>query len=255
MLFIWLMLAGFIFLFAPQKFANNFQSSFARIFDWPLSISKSVSLSARAKQLPMDVVPRHKYNQLQNHLANVKEWLNETRQKVAKLSGLADRGIWEGEKLVIADVAAVSGSSTELILNRGSDDGVREGQFVLGRESIIGTISVVSSRTSRVKLITDSTSKIAVKIGELEVSRLMQGDGGDLAKIELLGYSKYKVKIGDDVLACKKHGYLNSAMITARVARCKRDDENPSLWDITVKPACDIKRLNDVVVIIINPEQ
>ena len=254
MLFTWLILVGFIFLFAPQKLANNFQSTFARIFHWPLSMGRSISLSVRAKQLPIDVVPRSKYNQLQNHLANVQEWLDQEREKVEKLSGLRDRPIWEGAKLMIADVAPVSGSSTELILNKGEDDGLREGQFVLGEESIIGTVSVVSSRTARVKLITDSTSKIPVKIGEFDVIRLMQGDGKDFAKIELLPSRKYNVKVGDDVLVCKMPGFLNSAMITARVAQCRRDDENPSVWDITVKPVCNIERLDEVVVIIIDGE-
>jgi len=43
-------------------------------------------------------------------------------------------------------------------------------------------------------------------------------------------------------------------MIIGKVAQCKRDDQNPSLWDITVKPACDIERLTSVAVIIINPQ-
>ena len=36
---------------------------------------------------------------------------------------------------------------------------------------------------------------------------------------------------------------------------CKSNDENPLLWDITVKPACDIKTLTDVAVIVMNPRQ
>jgi hypothetical protein len=44
-------------------------------------------------------------------------------------------------------------------------------------------------------------------------------------------------------------------MIIGKVAECKRDDENPSLWDITVEPACDIERLNDVAVIVMNQQE
>ena len=256
MLFIWLMLAGSIFLFAPQRLTNNFQSTFAHIFRWPLSMGRSISLFARARQLPLDVVPRSQYNKLQNHLINITEWLNQEREKVKKLSGLRNRPIWKGADLVLADVITASGggSRTELIINRGTDDNLSKGQFILGENSIIGTVSVVSPRTARVKLITDPTSKIAVKIGGLDVSRLMQGDGNDCAKIQLFPY-KNKVNAGDVVKACKTPGFLNSAMITGRVAWCKRDDENPSIWDITVKPACAIEGLNDVVVIIINPEE
>jgi cell shape-determining protein MreC len=44
-------------------------------------------------------------------------------------------------------------------------------------------------------------------------------------------------------------------MIIGVVSRCRRDEANPLLWDITVKPACDIQRLNDVTVIIMNPPE
>ncbi len=153
---------------------------------------------------------------------------------------------------MLADVITVTvdESRGELIINRGQIDGLAKDQFVLGDNSIIGTISEVSSRTAQVKLVTDSTSKIAVKIAG--VGRVMQGNG-NTARVPLLPI-KYKVKTGDIVLANKKPGFLDVPLIAGRVAQCKRDDENPSLWDITVKPVCDIERLNDVAVIIMNPQ-
>jgi hypothetical protein len=39
------------------------------------------------------------------------------------------------------------------------------------------------------------------------------------------------------------------------VAQFKRDDKNPLFWDITVVPACDIEQLEDVAVIIMNPQK
>jgi hypothetical protein len=41
-------------------------------------------------------------------------------------------------------------------------------------------------------------------------------------------------------------------MIIGKVAACERDNENPSLWDITVRPVCDIERINRVSVLIMN---
>ena len=81
-LFAWFMLAGLIVLFAPQRLTNKFQLAFARIFHRPLSVSKSVALSASAHEMPSDVVSRSKYNKLQNRLANVTQWLHQERQKV-----------------------------------------------------------------------------------------------------------------------------------------------------------------------------
>ena len=251
MLFSWFMLAGFIFLLAPQALTNNFQLTIARIFRRPLSIGRNISLSARTRQPFTDYISRRQYNRLQNHLANVIEQWNQEHEKVEKLSQLRDRLAWEGANVVLADVITISIDSlhSEFIIDRGEEDGLAKDQFVLGDNSIIGTISGVSSHTAKVRLITDPGSKIAVRIAGLNVSRIMQGDGGNLAKIKLLQIS-HKVKPGDEVYAEKRPGLLDNPMIVATVAECKIDDENPSLWDITVKPACQIDSLSDVAVIV-----
>jgi len=256
MLFTWFILTGFIFLFTPQKLTNKFQFAFARIFSWPLSIGRNISLSAHTQQPLTDVISRRKYNKLQNYLANVTQELLQERQKFEKLSGLHNRFVWEGADFVLADIitAFIDASHSELIINRGQVDGLTEGQFVLGDNSIIiiGTISDVSSRIGRVKLITDPTSNIAVKIAELNAGRVMQGNGNNSAKLRLL---KHKVKTGDNVYADKKPGFLDAPMIVGTVSDCKRNDEIPLLWDITVEPACDIETLSSVAVIIMNPRK
>ncbi len=254
MLFTWFILTGFIFLFTPQKLTNKFQFAFARIFSWPLSISRNISLSAHTQQPLTNLVSRRKYNKLQNYLANVTQELLQERQKFEKLSGLHNRFVWEGADFVLADIitAFIDASHSELIINRGQVDGLTEGQFVLGDNSIIGTISDVSSRIARVKLITDPTSNIAVKIAELNAGRIMQGNGNNSAKLRLL---KHKVKTGDKVYADKKPGFLDAPMIIGTVSDCKRNDEIPLLWDITVEPACDIETLSSIAVIIMNPRE
>jgi len=254
MLFTWFMLAGFIFLFAPQNITNRFQFVFARIFRWPLSIGRSVSLSMRVRQSLPDLVPRREYNQLQNHLANVIEQLNQEHKEVEKLSGMRIRLPLAGAKLPLADVIKVSigGLHAGLIINRGRNDGLAKGQFVLGDNSIIGTISDVAYRQAQVRLFTDSASRIEVKIAGLSIDRLMQGNGSSSAKIPMVS-TKYKIRVGDKVFARKKPGLLDAAIIIGTVTQCKEADGKPLLWDITVKPACDIERLEDVAVIIMNP--
>jgi len=254
MLLTWFMLAGLILLFTPQNLTSKFQFAFARIFSWPLSISRNVSLSARTQQSLADVVSRREYNKLQNYLANVTEELLQERQKLEKLSRLRSRFVWEGVDFVLADVitAFIDGSHSELIINRGEIDGLAKGQFVLVDNSIMGTISDVSSRIARVKLITDSTSSIAVKIAGLNVDRVMEGSGYNSASVRLI---KHKVKTGDSVYADRKPGFLDAPMIVGKVSECKRNSDIPLLWDITVEPACDIERLNEVAVIIMNPQK
>jgi len=262
MLFIWFMLGGLIFLFAPQKLTNKFQFGFVRIFRRPLSIGRNISLSTSRliasesgiSAGPTNLVSRERYNRLHNHLANVTEWLKQERQKVERLSGLRDRPVWRGVDFVLADViaASVNGFRSEFVINRGQKDGLAKDQFVLANESIIGTISKVDTRTAQVRLIADPASKMAVKIAKLNMDRIMQGNGNSSAKVQLVS-TKYKIKIGDIVYAQKKPGFLSTPVIVGTVAQCKSNDENPLLWDITVKPACDIESLTDVAVIVMNP--
>jgi len=253
MLFTWLMLAGLIFFFAPENVTNKFQFAFARIFRWPLTISRSISLFAPAERPLPDVVSPREFYQLRNHIANLQEQLLQEHQKVEKLSGYRDRFGWQGAKFVLAGIitASLDPLHSELIINRGRDDGLGSGQFVLGDNSIIGTITDVDARSARVRLFTDPASKMPVKIGRLNIDRIMQGSGNNRAKIEMI---KEKVKIGTEIKVNKKPGFLPAPMIIAIVTQCKTNAQSPLLWDLTVKPACDIEQLTDVAVIIMNPK-
>jgi rod shape-determining protein MreC len=259
-LFISLLLTGLIFFFAPQKLTNKFQFAFARVFYWPLNIGRNISLStsritASAQGSAAGSVSRKRYDKLHNNLANTMEWLRQERQKVEKLSGLRDRPVWKGVNFVLADVitASIDGLHSELIISRGREDGLAKGHFVMANDSIVGIISKVDSRSARVRLITDPASKIAVKIAKFNMDWIMQGTGNNSAKVRLVS-TKYKIRTGDIVYARKKPEFLGTPVIVGTVEQCKSNNENPLLWDILVKPACDLEGLSDVSVIVMNPQ-
>jgi len=252
MLFTWFMLGGFIFLFAPDRLTNTFQLTFARLFSWPLSIGRGISLATRARMIT-DVVPRREFEQLKSHLANVTEQRDQEHQRVEQLSGLRLRADWQRMNFALADIITVSdGSRSELTINRGQEDSLAVGQFILADNSIIARVSAVSSRTAQVRLFTDPASKIAVKIAGLNVKRIMQGTGQNTAKILNL-QTEHKVKKGDEIFAQKEPGFLDTPMIIGRVTQCKRDEQNPMVWDVKVEPVCDIKELKSVAVIVSSP--
>jgi len=246
------MLGGFIFLFAPQRLTNKFQLTFARIFSWPLSIGRGISLATRA-QLVTDVVPRREFDQLKNHLANIIQQRDQEHERVEQLSGLRLRPDWQRMKFVLADVITVSdGTPSELTINRGQEDGLAKDQFVLADNSIIGRISAVSSGTAQARLFTDTASKIPVKIDGLSVKRMIQGTGNGTGRILNL-QMEHKIKKADEVFAFKQPGFLDVPIIIGRITECKRDEQNPMVWDITVEPVCDIKELTTVAVIAHSP--
>jgi cell shape-determining protein MreC len=253
MLFIWFMLTGFIFLFAPQNLTSKFQLAFVHIFRWPLSIGGDLALTAQIQQPLTGAVSRSETH-YRNYIANLEETLAREREKFKKLYGLYNTYVWEGADFVLADVitATVEGSRNELTIDCRKTNGLAKGQFVLGDESIIGTISDVFPQISKAKveLVTDPTSRIPVEIAGLK--NIMKGSGNNSAKIEMV---KSEIKVGENVFALKKPGYLDAPMIVGKVTECNRNQKNPSLWDVTVVPACNIEQLEDVAVIIMNPQK
>ena len=86
---------------------------------------------------------------------------------------------------------------------------------------------------------TDKNSSIAVEIAGSKAQRRMDGTGKDFARIGMVP-NKKRVNKGDAVYTYKNPGLLDVPIIVGKVAECKPDDDNPLLWDITVKPVVKI---------------
>ena len=258
MLFTWCMLSGLILLFAPQGLTGKIQLGFERVFRLPLSLGGDLALTAITEQTLGDMVPRREVNKLQIHINNLEARLRQQQESFRKLSVLYKRyDVWEGADFVLAEVITpnVKGTRNELTINYSRNASLAKDQFVLGDNSIIGTISDASAGTAHVRLFTDPKSAIRVKIGDLDVPMVLRGGGDNSAGISLVS-TEHKVKVGDTVFASGAGtGFLNTPMTIGKVARCVKNRKNPLVWDITVAPACDIEKLEDVAVLIMNPQQ
>jgi len=252
MLFSWFTLAGTILLFAPTEWTNNFQFAFLRVFNWPLRIGEGITLSVRSRSrvADADAVPRKKYRELLNYCSNLEARLEQQQDKIEKFTGLRDRYLLGNASLVDALVYPTPTDKYhgEIRISKGKDSRLLRGQFVLAENSIIGTVSEVSTGGASVILFTNPASNIAVKVAGTK--RYMVGTGENMAKIPMM---THKPKIGEAVFTAEKAGFLNAPVVIGKVARCERNRESPVLWDIIVEPACDTKQLNDVIVIVMNP--
>jgi cell shape-determining protein MreC len=248
------MLTGCILLFAPQSLTGKLQLAFVDIFRWPLSLGGNVALTARVEQPSGDSLGGGE-TRLLNVIASLQQTLDEQRKKFQKLYGLYNSPIWDGADWLVADVITktLDGPRSELTIDYRKGKGLVKGQYVLGGESIIGTISDVFPQggTARVTLITDTTSQIPVQLARQK--GIMRGDGRS-ATVEML---KNKVEVDTEVFALKKQGILDldAPIITGRVSRCERNPKEAAVWDVTVRPACDLESLEDVAVIIMPPKR
>ena len=86
----------------------------------------------------------------------------------------------------------------QIILNKGSKDGVEIGHIVIGPGGLLGRVNNTSLFTSSVTLITSPESKLGVWLDRIKINGLLVGLGDDYPSLIL--YSKdADIKVGDFV--------------------------------------------------------
>jgi len=86
----------------------------------------------------------------------------------------------------------------QIILNKGSKDGVEIGNIVIGPGGLLGRVNDTSLFTSSVTLITSPESKLGVWVDRIQINGLLVGLGDDYPSLIL--YSKdADIKVGDFV--------------------------------------------------------
>ena len=86
----------------------------------------------------------------------------------------------------------------QIILNKGSNDGVEIGSIVIGPGGLLGRVKNTSLLTSSVTLITSPESKLGVWVDRIKTNGLLVGLGDDYPSLIL--YSKdADIKVGDFV--------------------------------------------------------
>ena len=86
----------------------------------------------------------------------------------------------------------------QIILNKGSKDGVEIGNIVIGPGGLLGRVKNTSLFTSSVTLITSPESKLGVWVDRIQINGLLVGLGDDYPSLIL--YSKdADIKVGDFV--------------------------------------------------------
>ena len=248
-----LVLVGFILLLLPQSTTNKLNFAFVRIFGFCLKIgSNPASYSAMDFGQGSQFVDRQTHNKLWIAYANLQEDFFQEHQRLEKLASLRIALPSPGTCLVPGEVTIRR--ENEIIINRGSSDGLAKGQYVLGYNSIIGTVDDVDKNMASVKFITSPTSRIPVRVAlnedDIYIHTIMTGTGSNDAKIRDVK-REFNVKTGYRVYAAKTIGLLETPRIIGKISKCIIDEDNPVVWDISVTPACDLNVIDDVTVIII----
>ena len=117
MLFTWFMLGGLIFLFAPPRVTGKLQLAYTRLFRWPLTRSRGLTIAARPLPQP-DRPGAPDYDkviaaqrQLRNHVANLEAQLEEAHKEIDRLARLRTIPQWNRMRFLLAEVITVTGQA------------------------------------------------------------------------------------------------------------------------------------------------
>jgi len=126
--------------------------------------------------------------------------LNLLKKDNERLRGILSlQGSSNNDKISAAVISRKTGSWwRQIIINKGSKDGVEIGNTVLGPGGLLGRVNKTSFFTSSVTLLTSPQSKVGVWVDRNQINGLLVGLGNDYPSLIL--YSKNAdIKVGDFV--------------------------------------------------------
>jgi rod shape-determining protein MreC len=134
-----------------------------------------------------------------------------------------------------------------VIINRGSNDGIRRGMPVVTDQGLVGRVDAVIADASRVQLITDPASTVNVRLQNAEVDASLNGSiTGDL-NLNLIPQDT-ALESGDLVLTSGLGGGYPPNLIVGQVGNVRTNDVD-LFQQANVQPVVDFNQLQIVLII------
>ncbi len=134
-----------------------------------------------------------------------------------------------------------------IIIDRGSDSGMRHGMPVITDKGLIGRIVAVTSGASRVELITDAGSAVNVRLQTSQKEAILNGSvTGDLS-LEMVPQD-LDVQTGELILTSGLGGTYPANLFIGQVVGVRKH-ENDLFQSASIQPVVDFSALKLVLVI------
>ena len=185
-------------------------------------------------------------SRLESQIIDLQQQLSETRI----LSALVDFARVHPENRYLA--ASVIGRDPSpflqyVIINRGSDDGLRRGMPVVTQQGLVGRISKVTAGAATVQLISDAAAKVNVRIEPSRAQALLQGEITGEVSLDMIPQAA-KVQVGDLVLTSGLGGNYPDNILIGQITGVRRRDYD-IFQQASVQPVVDFSQLEIVLVI------
>ncbi len=134
-----------------------------------------------------------------------------------------------------------------IIIDHGSDDGIRYGMPVVTQQGLVGRVEAVTASAARVQLISDAQSTINVTLQTQGADALIKGSiSGDIT-LEMLAQN-VSLNTGDILLTSGLGGNYPSDILVGQVVDIQKT-ENELFQTAYVQPVVDFETLRAVLVI------
>lgn len=183
---------------------------------------------------------------LQAEIISLKQQIGETQV----LSALVDFARVNPEYRYVA--ASVIGRDPSpflqyVIINRGSDDGLRRGMPVVTQQGLVGRVAAVTAGAARLQLITDPSSKINVRLEPSRAAAVLQGEITGDVSLDMIPQLT-AVQTGDLVLTSGLGGNYPPNILVGQVTGVRSLDTD-LFQRASVQPVVDFNQLEIVLVI------
>ncbi len=170
--------------------------------------------------------------------------LSIVQQENDRLRSLLSSPVRGEIKKMFAEILSVDGDpySHQVVINRGANDGVYEGQPVLDEKGIVGQILHVGASSSRVILITDISHAIPVRIQRNGLRLIASGSGQIDRLVHNFVAHSADIKAGDLLVTSGLGGKYPEGYPVSRVILV-RTDESREFAVIYSEPVAEIDRL------------
>lgn len=221
-----------------------FATRFTAIQDFLTAPRDMASLRQRNTELEAEV------SELQTQIIQLQQEVGETQSLRALLDFAQARpeNRYRGAAVIGRDPSPFL---HYVIINRGSNDGIRRGMPVVTNQGLVGRIDAVIADAARVQLVTDPASTVNIRLQNAEVEASLSGSvTGDVA-LDLIPQDT-NIQAGDLVLTSGLGGGYPPDLIVGQVVNVRTRDFD-LFQQATVQPVVDFNRLQ-IVLIIVNFE-
>ena len=133
-------------------------------------------------------------------------------------------GLNEEFKLVLADIISKDIAQDSILINKGLKDGLYQGMTVITEQKILlGKVSEVSDKFSRVILISNSDSFFPVAVQAAQVTGIIKGRGRGQLSLEEMPQDK-EIKENDIVITTSLGGNFPKGLLVGKIKNIKKSD-------------------------------